>query len=159
MTIDRDEWEWPEAGQNAVIRAALRILETRARYATGAMIDGNSDAEKYLRLALGGEEREIFGVMFLDASGQMIQFERMFMGSITSAAVYPREIVKAAMRLNAASAIVAHNHPSGDAEPSDEDIAITNRIKAALELVDVRLLDHFIVTARKVTSLAGRGFL
>lgn len=148
-----------DQNENDVIRAALEILEKRARYAVGAPIKSYSTAEKYLRLALGGEEREVFGVMFMDAGGRMIQFERMFYGSITSATVHPREIVKVALKLNAASAILAHNHPSGDAEPSDADIILTNRIKEALELVEVKLLDHFIVTARKATSLAGRGFL
>ncbi len=111
---------------------------------------------KVLSCKLAKQEREIFAVMFLDNQNRLIEYQQLFYGTVNAASVYPREVVKAALALNAAAIIIAHNHPSGDAEPSSADITITNRIKEACDLVDVRLLDHIVVGSTSV-SLAQRG--
>ena len=102
-------------------------------------------------------QREVFAVLFLDSQHRLIQYKELFYGTIDAAAIYPREIVKAALKVNAAACILAHNHPSGVTEPSQADILITSRIKKALDLVDVRLLDHFVVGDGSPVSLAERG--
>ncbi|MEZ8076857.1 DNA repair protein RadC, partial [Vibrio sp. FF112] len=103
-------------------------------------------------------EREVFAVMFLDNQHHLISFEELFFGTIDSASVYPREVVKAALKTNAAAVIFAHNHPSGDATPSQADKRITQRLKDALALVDIRVLDH-IVIGDSAVSFAERGLL
>jgi DNA repair protein RadC len=113
----------------------------------------------YLRAQLQHQQREVFVGLFLDSQHQLLAYEEIFYGSVASASVHPREIVKLALAHNAAALIVAHNHPSGVAEPSQADIRITDRIKAALDLVDVSLLDHMVVGAGEVCSLAEMGHL
>jgi len=98
-----------------------------------------------LSLKLSGQEREVFAVLFLTTKHRLIGYEELFYGTIDGASVYPREVVKRALTLNAAAVIIAHNHPSGDATPSQADKKITIRLKDALALVDIRLLDHFVV--------------
>lgn len=115
--------------------------------------------QRYLRTQLQHQQREIFVGLFLDSQHQLLAYEEIFQGSVASASVYPREIVKLALKHNAAALIVAHNHPSGIAEPSQSDIRITDRIRQALELVDVRLLDHMVVGNGEVRSLAEMGYL
>jgi len=143
---------------NHIVQEALRILEDSARY-NPFTITSPADTKAYLRLKLAELEHEVFAVMFLDNRHQLIKFEEMFRGTIDTASVYPREIVKRALQLNAAALIVAHNHPSGTAEPSQADEQITKRIKDACALVDIRLLDHFIVTLTDSVSLAERGVI
>ena len=111
----------------------------------------------YLAVQMRGYQREVFVILLLDSRHQLLDFHELFQGTIDMASVYPREIVKLALQNNAAAVIVAHNHPSGVAEPSQSDIAITKRIKQALALVDIRLLDHFIIGRGAVTSLADSG--
>lgn len=113
--------------------------------------------KNYLKTHLQMSQREVFAVLFLDSQHRLIQYQELFYGTIDSAAIYPREIVKAALKFNAAACILAHNHPSGVTEPSQADILITNRIKKALDLIDVRLLDHFVVGDGSPVSLAERG--
>lgn len=113
----------------------------------------------YLSSQLRHSQREIFAVLFLDTQHRLIRYQELFMGTIDAAAVYPREVVKAALQYNAAAVILAHNHPSGVAEPSQADISITDKIKRALDLVDVRLLDHFVVGDGSPVSLAERGLV
>lgn len=113
----------------------------------------------YLSTQLRHSQREIFAVLFLDSQHRLIRYQELFMGTIDSAAVYPREVVKAALTHNAAAVILAHNHPSGVSEPSQADISITERIRKALDLIDVRLLDHFIVGDARPLSLAERGHI
>jgi len=113
----------------------------------------------YLRLLLEHRPVEVFMGVFLDAQNRLISAQELFSGTLTQTSVYPREVVKSALRHNAASVIFAHNHPSGVAEPSQADERITRRIKAALELVDIRLLDHLIIGDGTATSLASRGML
>jgi DNA repair protein RadC len=113
----------------------------------------------YLSVHYAGQEREVFGVMFLDNRHRLIAVEEMFLGTVDVASVHPREVVKRALKLNAAAVILAHNHPSGVAEPSQADELITARIRDALALVDIRVLDHLIVGGTTVTSLAERGLI
>lgn len=113
----------------------------------------------FLRLRLGGRPHEVFAVMFLDAQHRLIALEEMFRGSLTQTSVYPREVVKRSLELDAAAVILAHNHPSGVAEPSRADEFLTQSLIAALRLVDVRVLDHMVVGGNGVVSFAERGLL
>ncbi len=113
----------------------------------------------FLCLKLGSLSREVFVVLFLDAQNRMIMSEEMFSGTLTQTSVYPREVVKKALHHNAASVIFAHNHPSGIAKPSQADELITKQLKQALALVDVRVLDHFIVAGNTTFSFVERGLL
>ncbi len=113
----------------------------------------------YLRLKFGELEYEIFTVIFLDTRHRIIRFEELFRGTIDGASVYPREVVKLALQCNAAATLFAHNQPSSVPEPSTADMAITRRLKEALALVDIRVLDHLIVTRESIVSLAERGLI
>lgn len=146
------------AHEQAVIDAALAILLHRVRE-PGAALCSPGQVREYLRLHLAGSDRERFGVMFLDVQNRVIAFEVMFEGSLSQASVHPREVVKRALQLNAAAVIVAHNHPSGDAEPSRADEVLTACIRDALLCVEVRLLDHLVVGWPGIVSFAERGLL
>lgn len=113
----------------------------------------------FLRLHFAGQQHETFVVLFLDAQNRLIEAQQLFRGTLTQTSVYPREVVKEALKQNAAAVILAHNHPSGIAEPSRADEMLTNSLKQALSLVDVRVLDHFIVAGATALSLAERGLL
>lgn len=113
----------------------------------------------YLKVVLNGREHEVFVVLFLDAQNRLIAAEELFRGTLTQTSVYPREVVKRALALNAAGVIFAHNHPSGVAEPSTADVALTHALKQALALVDVKVLDHFVVAGTVTLSLAERGMV
>ncbi len=113
----------------------------------------------YLRLRLNGLTREVFLVLFLDAQNRVLVAEELFAGTLTQTSVYPREVVKRALHHNAASVILAHNHPSGVAEPSQADELLTRALKDALALVEVRVLDHFVVAGNGMLSFAERGLL
>lgn len=113
----------------------------------------------YLQLQLGSRPHEIFAVLFLDSQNRLIALEEMFRGTLTQTSVYPREVVVRALALHAASVVLAHNHPSGEAKPSRADEALTQTLKAALALVDVRVLDHFVVTSSQSVSMAELGLL
>jgi DNA repair protein RadC len=113
----------------------------------------------YLKLTLGANPREVFFVLFLDVQNRIIADETLFQGSLTQTSVYPREVVKRALYHNAAAVIVAHNHPTGVVAPSRADEQLTQLLKAALELVDIRLLDHFIVAGNQALSFSERGLL
>lgn len=115
--------------------------------------------KEYLRAKLAGFEHEVFAVLFMDTHHRLIEYAEMFRGTIDGASVYPRELVKEALRLNAAAVIISHNHPSGNPEPSGADRALTQRLKEALGLVDVRVLDHIIVAGTDTTSFAERGLI
>lgn len=115
--------------------------------------------KEYLRAKLCGYEHEIFAVVFLDNRNRMIEYAEMFRGTIDKASVHLREVVKEALRFNAAAVVFAHNHPSGHAMPSNDDRAVTKQLKEALLLVDVRALDHVIVAGNEVVSFAERGLM
>lgn len=113
----------------------------------------------YLAIQMRDNHREVFVVMLLDTRHRLIELLELFFGTINSASVHPREVAKIALEKNASSVIVAHNHPSGDAKPSRADILITKRLKAALEIIDIKLLDHFVIGKGEIVSLAGMGKL
>ena len=140
----------------AVLEMAKRhLLEQLSR---GDALCSPSQTRQYLVAQLGSYPHEVFACLFLDNRNRVIAFEKMFYGTIDGASVYPREVVRLALKRNAAAIIFAHNHPSGVAEPSHADEQITKRLKAALALVDVRVLDHFVV-GDEVVSFAERGLL
>lgn len=139
------------------IKRALTLIENHLRE-PGVTFTSASITRDWLRLNLAGLEREVFMVVFLDNQNRLLAHETLFHGSITSTEVHPREVVKAALRHNAAAAIFAHNHLSGYAEPSDADRRITERLKKALALVEVRALDHLIVGNKEIVSFAERGW-
>ena len=143
--------------EDKIIERALRILEGRMRHGDG--LSSPRAVRDYLRLALSGKEHEVFITIFLDAQNRVLATEESFRGTLTQTSVYPREIVKTALRHNAAAVIFAHNHPSGVNEPSHADEALTRALKQALALVDVRVLDHFVVAGAGATSFAERGLL
>jgi len=146
------------AAANRTIQSALRILkEELTPY--GPSLCSASAVREYLQLKIGPLEHEVFMAIWLDAMNHVIEIEQIFRGTITTTSVYPREVVKSALRCNAAAVIFSHNHPSGSVEPSGADEAITRALKQALSLVDVRVLDHFIVGAGLTTSFAERGLL
>lgn len=126
---------------------------------TGEPIRSPADTEAFLLSRLRDLPHELFCCIYLDNRHRIIAFEELFRGTIDGTSVYPREVVKQALSFNAAAVILAHNHPSGVAEPSQADERITRRLKAALELVDIRLLDHLVVGDGVTTSLASRGLL
>lgn len=140
------------------LASAASILDKRMRK-PGYAIKHPADASLYLRVELGQLDYESFRVMFLDARHSLISLKEMFRGTIDGAAVYPREVVKAALHFNASAVILTHNHPSGVCEPSAADRAITKRLKDALDLVDVRVLDHIVVGHRDTFSFASNGLL
>lgn len=125
----------------------------------GYRIGSPTDTERFLRAKIGHLGHELFCCIYLDNRHRVLRFDELFRGTIDGTSVYPREVVKESLAVNAAAVIIAHNHPSGVAEPSQADERITRRLRAALELVDIRLLDHLIIGAGKTTSLASRGLL
>lgn len=141
-----------------IIYKALTILEARMRKPMeDTPFSSPDDAKKYVRLRLRPHPSEVFAVLFLDNRHRLITYEEMFRGTIDGASVHPREVVRAAINCNAAAVIFAHNHPSGIAIASQSDIKITKRLKDALALIDVRVLDHLIVGDNETTSLAEAG--
>lgn len=144
------------AREDRTIARALRILTQRVGE-PGPSLGDVATCGAFFRLRLGMEPREHFEVAFLDTRHRLIAVERLFSGTIDGAEVHPRVVVQRALALNAAAVLLAHNHPSGNTEPSAADRALTSRLKAALQLVDVRLLDHFVVTAGETVSMAARG--
>lgn len=149
--------ELPLAAQHT-IQEALSLLERQLRE-PGAAFTSSSSVRDWLRLQLTLEEREEFTVLFLDNQHRLIAHETLFRGTINSMTVYPREVVKAGLKHNAAAAVLAHNHPSDYAEPSSADRQMTTRLQQALELVDIRLLDHLVVGGMEIVSFSERGWL
>lgn len=141
-----------------VVERALAILEGRLRKG-GALLTSPAAVRDYLRVAISEREHEVFVCIWMDAQHRAIALEEAFRGTLTQTSVYPREVVKSALRHNAAAVILAHNHPSGAAIASQADELLTRRLKEALEIVDVKLLDHFVVANMDVISFAERGLL
>lgn len=147
------------SNDDAIIESALKILESRISYNSDSPSLTSPQASKdYVKLQLATYQHEVFACLFMDNRNRVIAFENLFKGTIDGCSVYPREVVKAALKHNAAAVIFAHNHPSGVAEPSNADEQITKRLKEALALVDVRVLDHLVV-GEDVISFAERGLL
>jgi DNA repair protein RadC len=123
------------------------------------VFDSPNTVKDYLALQLGGREREVFAVLFLDAQHRLLALEELFQGTLSQTSVHPREVLKRALALNAAAVVLAHNHPSGLAEPSRADEFLTQTLRSALSLVDVRVLDHVVVGRGQVVSMAERGLM
>lgn len=146
----------PSAQQT--IREALALLESQLRE-PGTSFTSVHAVRDWLRLQLASQEREEFVALFLDNQHRLIAFETLFTGTINHTQVHPREVVKSALKHNCAAVIVAHSHPSGLAEPGQADRRLTERLKQALDLVDIRLPDHLVVGGMEVVSFAERGWL
>jgi len=141
----------------AVVEMARRALQEEMQ--SGDALNSPRAVREYLQLLLRTRQQEVFVALFLDAQHRVISSEELFQGTLTQTSVYPREVVKRALHHNAAAVIFAHNHPSGVAEPSQSDQLLTDALKQALQLVDVRVLDHFIVAGAGCLSFAEKGLL
>jgi len=149
----------PSANDDDIVAHALRILDARIR--TGPVFTNPGTIKDFLRVYFAdasNQGREEFAVLFLDCHHRLIECKTMFRGTLTQTSVYPREVVREALALNAGAVVFAHNHPSGSAEPSRADEFLTQTLKSALSLVDVRALDHFVV-GDSVVSFAERGLI
>jgi DNA repair protein RadC len=145
----------------AQVQAALELARRalREEISSRSALTSPRAVRDYLRLTLAGRDHEVFVVVLLDAQHRVVASEELFRGTLTQTSVYPREVVKCALKHNAAAVIFAHNHPSGVAEPSHADEMLTRSLKAALALVDIQVLDHFIVAGTRTMSFAERGLL
>lgn len=140
------------------VKRALTLLDRHLRE-TGVAFTSTQAARDWLKLKMAGLEREEFIVLYLNQQNQLIAHETLFTGTINSTEIHPREVVKRALYFNAATVIIAHNHPSGDPIPSQADKTVTLRLMQALALVDIHLLDHLIVGGIEIVSFAERGWL
>ena len=145
------------ATADQILEAARQAIEHKMQ--RGASFSSPAAVKEYLCAKLAGYEHEVFAVLFLDSQHRLIEYTEMFRGTIDSASVYPREVVKETLRLNAAAVILSHNHPSGNPEPSQADKVLTQRLKDALGLVEVRTLDHVIVAGANTSSFAEHGLI
>lgn len=157
LFVQELEGSYRSANSEEVIETALGLVEERHR--SGTTLTSPQAAREYLALRLGTLEHEVFAGIFLDAQNRILEYVELFRGTVTQTAVYPREVVKEALRRNAVALILVHNHPSGTGEPSRADEFLTQTLKAALALIDVRIIDHVIVGGTTLTSLAERGLL
>jgi DNA repair protein RadC len=156
LQIQEANGEYRSATPEEILHAARKTLNRRFR--RGKALTSPNHSKEYLQVQLGPLAHEVFAILWLDNRHQILEFETLFRGTIDGASVYPREVVKAALQHGAAACILAHNHPSGISDPSEADKRITTRLKAALELVDVRLLDH-VVIGETCTSMAELGLI
>jgi DNA repair protein RadC len=154
------EPRFPPASQSDdwIIRQAIALLEQRV-FKAGPLLDQPQAVKDYLRLKLVAEPNEVFAIVFMNSQHRVLTYEPMFKGTLDSTAVYPRVVVQRALELNAGAVILSHQHPSGCTEPSSADRVLTDRLKAALALVDVRVLDHIIVGQGTPYSFAESGLL
>ena len=151
-----------ELSDEELIEYACTVLEQRLAYrlgSEGVAFTSPIECRRYLSLKLAEQEREVFVVLFLDNRHRLIKYDELFYGTIDGASVHPREVVKAALKYNAAAVILSHNHPSGVPEPSQADKQITRHLKEALNLVDIRLLDHIVVGGVDTVSFAELGLM
>ncbi|WP_246131743.1 JAB domain-containing protein [Pistricoccus aurantiacus] len=158
LMVKQSDGRYTPADQEQIISAAYRVLESKW-LPKGAKLTCPTRVREYLTMHLSEKEHEVFCVLFLDSQHRAISFDEMFQGTIDSASVYPREVVKRALQHNAGAVILAHNHPSGDPEPSAADRRITTRLVEALGLIECRVLDHFIVGRQPAYSFAEHGLL
>ena len=156
LMVKDDSGRYRLASGDEIIEAALS--EINRRFTRGVAISAPAETLEFLRLRLGPLEHEVFAVLWLDHKHRVLAFEELFRGTISSASVHPREIVKSALRYNAAACILCHNHPSGVADPSSADQKITEQVREALRLVEVQVLDHVII-GEKPYSFAEHGLL
>ncbi len=149
--------DYRPANADEVLRAALHVVGQKVQ--RGAVLTSPQAVRDFLRVKLGTLEHEVFAVLLMDAQNRLIEYLELFRGTVTQTSVYPREVVKEALARNAATIILAHNHPSGVPEPSRADEYLTQTLKSALALVDVRVLDHIVVAGADSTSFAERGLI
>jgi DNA repair protein RadC len=145
------------ATREEIVEVARDYLSERCR--RGARIDNSDTARDFLSLRLGELDHEVFAVIYLDTKNRLLDYQVMFRGTIDKVTVHPREIVKEALKLNAASVILAHPRPSGVSEPSASDELVSGRIKRALDLLEIRLLDHILIAGGNTVSMAERGLI
>lgn len=149
--------ELNDAEKQSVMMLAMKVLAIKHR--AGRTLSSPAETRNFLRLRLAEYRNEVFGCLFLDNRHRIIAVRELFQGTIDGASVHPRVVVQQAMEVNAAAIVFFHNHPSGVAEPSRADEMLTGRLKEALALVDVRVLDHFVVSGGESVSFAERGLL
>jgi DNA repair protein RadC len=157
LAAARDQHTEQAARLVAAVELVTRAL--KEKITNGNALNSPAAVREYLRLKLQSLPHEVFVALFLDAQNRVIEIEELFRGTLTQTSVYPREVVKRALHHNAGAVIFAHNHPSGIAEPSHADETLTQALKQALALIDVRVLDHFIVAGSGVLSFAERGLI
>ena len=157
LFVRKQKGRYGVASADEIMDAARQVVDQRMQ--RGSSFRDPSVARAFFCEKLRGFEREVFAAVFLDCRHRLIKYAELFFGTIDGAEVHPRELVRCAIRCNAAAVIVAHNHPSGTAEPSAADRAVTERLKRALALVDVRLVDHIVVGGTSSTAMAERGWI
>ena len=143
--------------EDAIIDRAIEILHARAM--RGNYLTSPADVIRYLTVSLSGLGHEVFGCIWLDSQHGVIEDDELFRGTLSQTSVYPREVMKSALRLNAAAVVLYHNHPSGKPEPSRADEHLTRTLAAALTLIDVRVLDHIVVGGGRSVSFAEKGLI
>ncbi|MEA3548392.1 MAG: DNA repair protein RadC [Thermodesulfobacteriota bacterium] len=156
LFIKDQSGDYHPAPKEIVFTEAKRLSSYQLR--RGVHINSSDVAKAAIQNKIGNHEFEMFACLFLDSSHRLLSFKEMFRGSVNSATVHPREVIKEALRLNTAAVILAHNHPSGDSNPSRQDIDLTNKLKEILKVIDVRVLDHLVV-GDEVSSMADSGHL
>ena len=156
FSVQDQNGNYHDIEQSTLVKAAQECI--RSNFVQGEALTSPKASATHLQVLLGSYPHEVFTALWLNSQHQVISHMEIFRGTIDGASVYPREVVKEGLAVNAAAVILAHNHPSGSSEPSQADIQITKRLKDALALVDIRVLDHLIVGER-VTSLAERGLI
>jgi DNA repair protein RadC len=147
-----------QAREDRAIYRAMGLIEKRLRK-PGAPLSNPNYVRQFLTIFLSGFDREVFSVLWLDSQHCLIEAEHLFFGTLTQTSVYPREVARRALQMNAAAVMFAHNHPSGRTEPSHSDIALTAVLTSSLALVDVQVLDHFIVAGIDTLSFAEKGLM
>ncbi|MDR6537806.1 DNA repair protein RadC [Variovorax soli] len=157
LLVRDEEGRYLQATSDQILNAARHAIDQKVQ--RGASFKSAQAAHEYLCAKLAGFEHEVFSALFLDSQHRLIEYVEMFRGTINQAAVYPREVVKEALRLNTAAVIFSHNHPSGDPEPTREDEALTHLLRTALAMIDVRVLDLIIVAGTRTLSFAEHGLL
>ncbi|GAA4357589.1 DNA repair protein RadC [Variovorax defluvii] len=157
LLVRDEQGRYRPATVDQILNAARRAIDQKLQ--RGASLNSSQAVKDYLQAKLGGFEHEVFSALFLDGQYRLIEYVEMFRGTIDVASVYPREVVKEALRLNTASVIFSHNHPSGSPEPSPADLALTRQLSTALATIDVRVLDHVIVAGAATLSFAELGLL
>lgn len=164
LRVSDADWSAPPSPESLLARRLsvareLLLRDLREQMHRGPVMTSPQILRDWLRLYCAGLEHEVFLVLYLDANHRLIEPQELFRGTLTQTSVYPRELVKGALARNAAALAVAHNHPSGQAEPSRADEFLTQTLKSTLSLVDVRVIDHFVVAGDQVVSFAERGLL
>ena len=157
LLVRDGDGQYRPASSEEVLQRARYVLSRRVR--RGATMSSPQAVKEFLRLRIGTLEHELFTVLYLDAQHRLIAVKELFRGTLTQTSVYPREVLKEALQLNAAAVILAHNHPSQVADPSRADETLTHSLSAALRMIDVTVLDHLVVTCDDIVSFAERGLV